>query len=165
MLLIEHQLRSTRGVTGIEGRDYFTWNYEKIIVRPNMKVTYVSGVHGLPDGRIYKGTIGDSNSDDFVPFDREQIKFLEKSKHCDKRDQIDNMGVKFSLLDISPYCEQDAIIDKEGLGCALRAEKADVLILAFCHSHASVMNTFLTQIGVYPLMALAEDKLYITSNK
>ena len=137
-------------------RDYFDSKFHNF-VKKNFKILVLSGIHGDDEGSIFPDEM-------LLIEDTSMVNWLNNSQFCTKREEIDDLNVKFILVDLAEYIV-DGRIDAPSVGDKVRGIAPNAILLTCCYDDVSMVNEFLTSVGMYANLILQEDRMIITGGR
>ena len=124
---------------------YLELNWSRV-TWPNSRILVVCGVHGGRDGSVGPvdhGLVLDSES---------QLKYLKEIK---LKEDIDERNISFDLVDVGESFGEK--LDEEKFVKAVRDYQPTVLILGFCWTNVSAMNSLLRGAGIYAALVIKQE--------
>ena len=157
LLTLQHLvIASTDEIDVLDWKSYLLSKWD-LLVKENFRIVLLSGIHGEDDGEI-----GESDWE-FHQEDEDAIEWLKgKSKY---KDYIAEKNITFHLLDLDEYKSKDGSINVSRLGDRIRIMRPNLLLLTYCFSSISKLNSLLTSQGIYASLILQEDRMAITGQR
>ena len=137
-------------------RDYFDTKFH-VLVKKNFKILVLSGIHGDDEGGIFPDV-------DLLIEDTSMVNWLNNSRFCTKRKEIDALNAKFVLVDLAEYIV-DGRIDAPSVGDKVREIAPNAILLTYCYADVSMVNQLLTSVGMYANLVLQEDRMILTGGR
>ena len=146
-------LTSTDAIVPPEWGRYLEQDWDRL-VRQDSRILVACGVHGGDDGRVGDPDYG------LVRDNQSQVKYLERKY----KEDIDKKNIRIDIVDVGAYFDKTKL-DEQKFVKAIQNYKPTMMILGFCYTHVSDMNTILRAGGVYAIMVLKRDRHYITEGR